>query len=96
MMLASLFRPPHVAHSSVARDGVSSYWVRRGLSLHVILEAGRFTIHDVVNDPRIRGAVAEQWRLGRIMDEDFAVARYVAYLEYVEAALRGEVPGGLR
>lgn len=95
-MLSPLFRLPHVAHTSPVRDGISSYWERRGRRLQAILEGGGFTIHDVVNDDRIRGAVREQWRLGRILDEDFAVARYIHYLEYLEAVSLGERTGGAR
>ena len=83
------FRPAHVAR---VRDETTAYWERRTWRLRVILEAGRFTLHDVVNDARIRDAVREQWRLGKILDEDLAVAKYIAYLEYVEAVARGELP----
>jgi hypothetical protein len=80
------------AHVGRVRDEAAAYWESRSWRLRAILEAGRFTLHDVVNDARIRDAVREQWRLGKILDEDLAIERYVAYLEYLEAVTRGEVP----
>jgi hypothetical protein len=74
------------------RDEPAAYRENRSWRLRVILEGGRFTIHDVVNDSRIRGAVREQWRLGRILDEDLAIDGYIAYLEWFESVTRGEVP----
>jgi hypothetical protein len=74
------------------RDEPAAYWENRSWRLRVILEGGRFTIHDVVNDARIRGAVQEQWRLGKILDEDLAIDGYIAYLEWFESVARGEVP----
>jgi hypothetical protein len=74
------------------RDEPAAYWENRSWRLRAILEAGRFTLHDVVNDARIRGAVREQWRLGKILDEDLAIERYIGYLEYLETVTRGEVP----
>jgi hypothetical protein len=82
-------RPAHVARVC---DETTAYWEHRTWRLRAILEGGRFTLHDVVNDGRIREAVREQWRLGKILDEDLAVANYIAYLEYLEAVTRGEVP----
>ena len=82
-------RPAHIAR---VRDETTAYWEHRAWRLRAILEAGRFTIHDVVNHPRIRGAVREQWRLGKILEEDLAVEGYIAYLEWVEAVTRGELP----
>lgn len=80
------------AHVGRVRDEPAAYWENRSWRLRAILEAGRFTLHDVVNDTRIRGAVREQWRLGKILDEDRAIEAYIAYLEWVEAVTRGEVP----
>jgi hypothetical protein len=45
-----------------------------------------------VNHARIREAVREQWRLGRILEENREVESYIAYLEYLDAAARGELP----
>ncbi len=80
------------AHVGRVRDEPAAYWEDRSWRLRTILEGGRFTIHDVVNDGRIRGAVREQWRLGRILDEDRAIQAYIAYLEWFEAVTRGELP----
>jgi hypothetical protein len=82
-------RPAHVER---VRDEPAAFWENRSWRFRAILEAGRFTLHDVVNDARIRGAVREQWRLGKILDEDLAVEGYIAYLEWFEAVTRGELP----
>jgi hypothetical protein len=81
-----------LAHEGRVRDTPSAYREDRSWRLRTILEAGRFTIHDVVNDRGIRGAVREQWRLGKIRDEDRAVEAYIAYLEWIEAVTRGGIP----
>ncbi len=91
-MFPSVFEGRRPAQVARARDEATAYWERRSWRLRAILEAGRFTIHDVVNQARIRDAVREQWRLGRILEEDRAVEAYIAYLEYLEAAARGELP----
>ena len=92
MPFPSVFGARRLAHVARARDETTAYWEHRAWRLRAILEAGRFTLHDVVNDARIRDAVREQWRLGKILDEDLAIERYIAYLEYLEAVTRGEVP----
>jgi hypothetical protein len=90
LSLASLFGARWPGH--VGREETAAYWEHRSGRLRCILEGGRFTIHDVVNDARVREAVREQWRLGKIMDEHRAVENYIRYLEYLEAVTRGEVP----
>lgn len=87
-----VFEGRRAAHVGRVRDEAAAYWENRSWRLRVILEAGRFTLHDVVNDVRIREAVREQWRLGRILDEDLDVESYIAYLEYLESVTRGELP----
>ncbi len=84
------------AHIERIRDEAGAIWEDRSWRLRVILEAGRFTLHDVLNDGRIREMVREQWRLGKILDEDLAVEGYIAYLEWVEAVARGEMPRATR
>jgi hypothetical protein len=91
-MFPAVFEGRRPAHVERVRDEPAAYWEDRAWRLRVILEAGRFTIHDIVNHARIRGAVREQSRLGRILDEDLAIDGYIAYLEWVEAVTRGEVP----
>jgi hypothetical protein len=91
-MFPSVLEGRRSAHDARVRDETTAYWEDRSWRLRAILEAGRFTIHDVVNHSRIRDAVREQWRLGRILDEGRAVEGYIAYLEYIEAVTRGEVP----
>lgn len=95
-MFANVFGRRGLAHEGRVRDTPSAYWEDRSWRLRAILEAGRFTIHDIVNDGRVRGAVREQWRLGRRMDEDRAVEAYIAHLEWVEAVTRGELPRSAR
>jgi hypothetical protein len=90
LSLASLFGARWPGRAG--REETSAYWEHRSGRLHSILEGGRFTIHDVVNDARVREAVREQWRLGKVMDEDRAIESYIAYLEYLDAVSRGEVP----
>jgi hypothetical protein len=92
LSLASLFGARWPGHAGRVHEEAAAYWDRRSWRLRCILEGGRFTIHDIVNDARIREAVREQWRLGKIMDEDRAVESYIRYLEYLEAVSRGEVP----
>jgi hypothetical protein len=87
-----VFEGRRPAHAGRVRDEVGAFWEDRSRRLRAILEVARFNIHDVVNDARIRDAVREQWRLGRILDEDRAVEGYIAYLEYLEAVTRGELP----
>jgi hypothetical protein len=91
-MFPNVFGRRGLAHEGRVRDTPSAYREDRSWRLRAILEGGRFTIHDVVNDGRIRVAVREQWRLGKRMDEDRAVEAYIAYLEYIEAAALGELP----
>jgi hypothetical protein len=91
-MFPSVFGGRRRAHEGRVRDLPAAYWENRSWRFRAILEAGRFTIHDVVNDRRIRGAVREQWRLGKMRDEDREVEAYIAYLEWIEAATRGELP----
>lgn len=61
-------------------------WIleRRAWELRRILEAGRWTIHDVVNRPEIRQAVSEQWRLIRRFELDRDVEATLQYLERLE------------
>ena len=56
-------------------------WEGYGHKLGRILAAGGFSIHDVVNDARVRAAVREQWRLARFYEEDRAIQSTIAYLE---------------
>ncbi len=95
-MFPSVFEGRRPAHVARVRDEATAYWERRSWRLRAILEAGRFTMHDVVNHARIREAVREQWRLGRILDENRAVESYIAYLEYLEAVTLGELPRTVR
>lgn len=84
----------HLNRPGVARvrDEASAYQEERRFRLRCLLQGGRWSIHDVVNSPSVRQAVAEQWRLGRLLDEDQAVAGYIAYLEYLDAISEGAVP----
>jgi len=91
-MFPSVFGRLRRAHVGRVREEAAAYWDNRSWRLRAILEAGRFTLHDVVNDARIRHAVREQWRLGKILDEDRAIEGYIAYLECLEAVTRGEMP----
>jgi hypothetical protein len=91
-MFPNVFGRRGLAHQGRVRDEPAAYWENRSWRFRAILEAGRFTIHDVVNHARVRGAVREQWRLGKLQDEDRAVEAYIAYLEWFEAVTRGEVP----
>jgi hypothetical protein len=88
----SLWGGRRQAHAGRVRDEAPAYREDRSWRLRAILEGGRFSIHDIVNDAGIRGAVREQWRLGAILDEDVAVEAYIAHLEWSEAVAQGEVP----
>jgi hypothetical protein len=96
MLLAHFFRPRSLPHEGRVRDVASAYREERRFRLRRILEAGRWTVHDVVNSPRVRGAVSEQWRLSARMEEERAVEGYIAYLEYVEAVSKGALPERMR
>lgn len=96
MFLADLFRPRRLAHDGEVRDVASAYRQDRRYRLRRILEAGRWSVHDLVNSPRVRGAVSEQWRLAGRLEEDRAVEGYIAYLEYVEAVSKGVLPPSTR
>ena len=91
-MFPSVFGRLRQAHVGRVHEEAAAYWDNRSWRLRAILEAGRFTLHDVVNDARIRNAVREQWRLGKILDEHHAIEGYIAYLECLEAVTRGEMP----
>jgi hypothetical protein len=58
-------------------------WIWEGYrhELVRILAAGGLSIHDVINDARVRAAVREQWRLLRSYEEDQDVRATIAYLE---------------
>jgi hypothetical protein len=91
-MFANVFGRRGLAHEGRVRDTPSAYRENRSWRFRAILDGGRFTIHDVVNDTRIRGAVREQWRLGKVLDEDREIEAYIAYLEWIEVVTRGELP----
>ena len=92
-MLFSVLRA-HLQGAEVSRvhDDASAYWEERRLRLRRLLEGGRWSIHDVVNSPRVRHAVSEQWRLGCVLEQDQAVDDYIAYLELIDAFAAGVVP----
>lgn len=92
MSLRSLFVFRRLAHESPARSEASAFFEEGTYRLHRILEGGGWSIHDVVNQSRIRGAVAEQWRLQGLMEQERAVESYIAFLEYVEAVSKEELP----
>jgi hypothetical protein len=92
MSLRSLFAPKRLAHEAPARDEATSFWEERGYRLRRILEGGGWSIHDVVNGTGVSGAVREQWRLSSLMEQERAVEGYIAFLEYVDAVSRGELP----
>lgn len=80
------------APPSRVREHPGSYWERRNWQLRRILQAGHWTIHDVLNRQEVRAAVTAQWRLARRMDEDRQVDAYIDYLEYLDAVARGVLP----
>lgn len=73
-----------LAHDDPDRPPVGWYWERRFSALRRILVSGGWSVHDVVNRPEIRRAVAEQWRLALTMQRDRNVDGYIRYLEYLE------------
>lgn len=68
------------------RERDSPAWIleRRAWELRRILEAGRWTIHDIVNRRDVRQAVSEQWRLLRLIELDRDVEATLGYLERLE------------
>lgn len=96
MSFSALFRSRRLAHDEPVRNAASAYQEERRFRLRRILDAGRWTVHDLVNSPRVRGAVSEQWRLAARMEEERAVEGYIAYLEYIEAVSKGALPERMR
>jgi hypothetical protein len=92
MSLLAVFRSRRLAHDGQLREVAGDYREQHRLRLRQILEAGRWTIHDLINSPRVQGAVRRQWRVTAGMEEDHAVEGYIAYLEYIEAVSRGVLP----
>lgn len=92
MSLSAIFRRQRLAHDGQVSDVASAYWEERRFRLRRILEAARWSVHDVINSPSVRGAVSEQWRLTARMEEDRAVEGYIAYLEYLDAVSKGVLP----
>jgi len=96
MSLSAILRHQRPAHDGRVRDVASAYREDRRFRLRRILEAGRWSVHDLINSPRVRGAVSEQWRLTARMEEDHAVEGYINYLEYIEAISNGVLPRSTR
>jgi hypothetical protein len=92
MSFAALLGPRRLAHDGKVRDVASAYREDRRFRLRRILEAGRWSVHDVINSSRVRGAVTQQWQVSARMEEDRAVEGYIAYLEYIEAVSKGVLP----
>lgn len=96
MSFSAFFRPRRLAHDGQVRDVAGAYREQRRFRLRRILEGGRWSVHDVINSPRVRVAVTEQWRITARMEQDHAVEGYIAYLEYLEAVSEGVLPRGTR
>jgi hypothetical protein len=75
-----------LAHLGPVQDAAAWYWHRRSWRLWQILEAGGWSIHDVINRPAIRAAVARQWRLSSQMEEYRRIEATISYLEHLDAA----------
>jgi hypothetical protein len=76
-----LFPERYVRTPQQRRAHPAWIWEGYGHRLGRILAAGGFSIHDVVNDARVRTAVREQWRLLRFYEEEQAIEATLAYLE---------------
>jgi hypothetical protein len=77
----SLFSGRYVRSLQQRRTYPVWIWEGYGHKIGRILAAGGFSIHDVVNDARVRTAVREQWRLARFYEEDRVIQSTIAYLE---------------
>lgn len=77
----SLFPERYVRSPQQRRAHPVWIWEGYGHQLTRILAAGGYSIHDVVNDARVREAVRAQWRLAHVCEEDQAIRETIAYLE---------------
>jgi len=92
MPFASLRTLGFAAHLSPVREAPGWYWERRAWRLRRLLESGGWSIHDLINQPTIRAAIREQWRISNCMEEDHQVEAFINHLEYVEAITDGVLP----
>ena len=92
MPFASLRALGFTPHLSPVREAPGWYWERRAWRLRRLLESGGWSIHDLINQPVIRAAVREQWRISNRMEEDRQVEALINRLEYLEAITQGVLP----
>ena len=79
--MGSLFPRRYEPAPARTRPRAVWIWERRRWSLRCVLDAAGVTIHDVVNDARVREAVRLQWQLAKRCEEDRAIRDTIAYLE---------------
>ena len=92
MPFSSLQAKLRPVHDSPSREFAGEYRARSCWQLQRILQAGGWTIHDVVNRKEIRWAVMGQWQLTRAIEQDREIEAYISYLEYIEAVKNGVLP----